>query len=118
MAAQKMTEGFPEFYLHSEDGHETADYESARNWATDYGDEDLITLRIETEYLYPNSSDPEKPYSHTRYEVANFTEEQFEEYTALLSKAESELLSNRGDAIRTVEEGPDRTVVQKLSDYS
>ncbi len=118
MANQKVTEGFPEFYLYSEDGHETADYGSARDWATDYGDEDLITLRIQTEHLYPNSSDPEKPYSHSLYEVANFTEDQFEEYAALLSESERELLSNRRAVIRTVEAGPDRTVIEKLSDYS
>lgn len=118
MVTPKVTESFPEFYLHSEDGLETSDYGHARDWATDYGAEELITLRIETEYRYPNSSDPERPHTHSSYEVANFTEEQFEEYAALLPKAESKLLSSRAEVIRTVESGPDRTVIEKLSDYS
>lgn len=118
MATPKITESFPDFYSHSEDGIETGDYGQARNWAEDYGAEGLITLRIETEHRYPNSSDPEKPYSHSSYEVANFTEEQFEEYAALLPKAEAKLLSSRAEVIRTVESGPDRTVIEKLSDYS
>lgn len=119
MTKKIPTESFPSIHIFADDFFESSNFEEVRNWVSDYQGNRLSIL-LEIVYSYPNSSTPEKPYRHEEFQAAIFSDKSsLQDYAKLLTPEEQVGFFERNTLIRTIEgPGPDRTVTEKLCDYS